>query len=108
QMELDARTFLERGLAHFPDNFSRNLMLILLFLLALEFKRYYDPHVPAKSKVRQKRAHRMAETQPWVWIIVGIIAVIALVVSIGNFIHNRISPKAEEYQRAQEALATYE
>jgi len=50
----------------------------------------------------------MAETQHWVWIGVGIIAVIALVVSIGNYIHDRISPKAEEYQRAQEALATYE
>jgi len=50
----------------------------------------------------------MVEAQAWIWIVVGVIAVIAFIVSIGNYFHDQISPKAEEYKRAQDALATYE
>jgi len=48
------------------------------------------------------------EAEPWVLIVVGVLVAIAIVLVVGNYIHERISPKAEEYRRAQVALEMYE
>lgn len=50
----------------------------------------------------------MPETELWIWVVISIVAVIAFIISIGNHLHNRRMPSQDEYQRAQEALKTYE
>ena len=50
----------------------------------------------------------MPETELWIWIVVSVVALIALVVSVGNHLQNRRSPTQQEYWRAQGALKTYE